>query len=91
VCGAALPQRWNLDVVKVHDAMQVEIMTVDDRGKSDSWVVRRQDDNGNRFVVRTGLSCHEAKRVAAELEGRGHKQLYWVELESVDQAGRLRY
>lgn len=43
-----------------------------------NWAVHRQDDNGNRFVVRTGLRREEAERLAAELEARGHKQLYWV-------------
>lgn len=41
--------------------------------------VMRQDDNGNRFVVAKGLDRAEARRLAAELEARGHKQLYWVE------------
>ena len=43
------------------------------------WAVHRQDDNGNRFVVRTGLRREEAERLAAEFESRGHKQLFWVE------------
>jgi 2'-5' RNA ligase len=45
------------------------------------WAIHRQDDNGNRFVVRTGLRREEAERLAAEFEARGHKQLYWVERE----------
>jgi hypothetical protein len=44
-----------------------------------SWVVYRQDDNGNRFEVRSCASRDEAFEVARELETRGHKQLYWVE------------
>jgi hypothetical protein len=44
-----------------------------------TWAVHRQDDSGNRFVVRDGLAHEEARRLAAELEARGHKQLYWVE------------
>ncbi|MEU8658979.1 hypothetical protein [Actinoplanes philippinensis] len=42
------------------------------------WVVWRQDDNGNRFVVTKRASRAEAEEVAAEMEARGHKQLYWV-------------
>jgi len=42
------------------------------------WVVRRQDDHGNRFEV----SRHDTREAAQEhadvLEARGHKQLYWV-------------
>lgn len=44
-----------------------------------NWEVHRQDDNGNRFVVETGLSRAAAERLVALLEGRGHKQLYWAE------------
>ncbi|MFB7123970.1 SPOR domain-containing protein [Kitasatospora xanthocidica] len=41
--------------------------------------VMRQDDNGNRFLVAKDLDRAEARRLAAEFEARGHKQLYWVE------------
>lgn len=33
------------------------------------------------FVVRRGLGREEASRLAAELESRAHKQLYWIEPE----------
>jgi hypothetical protein len=46
-----------------------------------TWAVHRQDDNGNRFVVQTGLSREQAERLVAELEARGHKQVYWAEPE----------
>lgn len=45
----------------------------------EQWVVWRQDDNGNRFVVARKASRAEADELAAEMEARGHKQLYWVE------------
>jgi len=45
------------------------------------WVVHRQDDNGNRYVVSRHAAKEEADRVAAELDARGHKQLCWVEPE----------
>ncbi|MFD8701461.1 SPOR domain-containing protein [Kitasatospora sp. NPDC059648] len=48
--------------------------------------VMRQDDNGNRFPVDKGLAEAEARRLAAEFEARGHKQMYWVESESADPA-----
>ena len=48
-----------------------------------TWAVVRQDDNGNRFVVRTGLNHEEAERLAAEYESLGHKQLYWAEREVI--------
>jgi len=44
-----------------------------------TWAVHRHDDNGNRFVMQTGLSREEAERLVAEFEARGHKQLYWAE------------
>lgn len=43
------------------------------------WAVRRQDDNGNRFTVGTYASRAEADDIAATMEVRGHRQLYWVE------------
>jgi hypothetical protein len=46
-----------------------------------TWAVHRQDDNGNIFVVATGLGREEAERLVAVYESRGHKQLYWVEVE----------
>lgn len=48
------------------------------------WEVHRQDDNGNQFVVETGLSRDEADRLAALLESRAHKQLYWVKRRDDD-------
>ena len=48
-----------------------------------TWAVHRQDDNGNCFVVETGLSREEAERRAAEFQARGHKQLYWAEPEKI--------
>ena len=45
------------------------------------WKVMRQDDTGNRFVVETNMSREAAEQLAAELEARGHKQLYWAEPE----------
>jgi hypothetical protein len=44
-----------------------------------SWRVLRQDDNGNTFLVADALDEDAALRLAAELEARGHKQLYFVE------------
>jgi hypothetical protein len=46
-----------------------------------TWAVHRQDDNGQRFVVQTGLSREEAQGLVAEFEARGHKQVYWAEPE----------
>lgn len=43
-----------------------------------AWQVWRQDDAGNQFVVRAGLSETAARALAAELEARGHKQMYWI-------------
>jgi hypothetical protein len=50
------------------------------------YAVLRQDDNGNQFVVEAGLSRDEAERLAHDLEARGHKQLYWVEIEEAASA-----
>ena len=45
------------------------------------WSVHRQDDNGNRFVVHSGLSQDDALGQVADFESRHHKQTYWVEPE----------
>jgi hypothetical protein len=38
----------------------------------------RLDDNGNQYVVRTGLTRAAAEALARQFEARGHKQSYWV-------------
>ncbi len=43
------------------------------------WAVWRQDDNGNRFLVRDALSKDDAHQTALRFEARGHKQTYWIE------------
>lgn len=44
----------------------------------EAWRVLRRDDNGNEFVVATGLSSDEAQALVLEYESRGHKQVYWA-------------
>jgi hypothetical protein len=52
--------------------------------------VKRQDDHGNVFTVpEEGVwyaDLAEAEAVRRALEGRGHKQDYWIE----DEEGRRR-
>jgi hypothetical protein len=43
------------------------------------YVLMRQDDNGNRYVVARYVTRDQAQRAADEFEARGHKQLYWVQ------------
>jgi hypothetical protein len=38
----------------------------------------RQNDNGNRYEVTRRDSRTEAEDLAATMEARGHKQIYWV-------------
>jgi hypothetical protein len=47
-----------------------------------SWSVWRQDDNGNLFMVRGGLTEQAALTLLRSLEREGHKQTYWVKEES---------
>ena len=42
-------------------------------------LVIREDDNGNRYRVGRYATRAEAQKIADSLDGRGHKQLYWVE------------
>ncbi len=46
------------------------------------WAVWRQDTHGNNFKMREGLTAQEAKEIAAEYEAKGHKQHYWVKLDT---------
>jgi len=43
------------------------------------WLVLRQDDNGNVFVVAELSSESSARAEVRRLEARAHKQLYWIE------------
>jgi hypothetical protein len=43
------------------------------------WLVIRQDDSGNRYRIGRYASKDEAQKIADNLGGRAHKQLYWVE------------
>ena len=47
-------------------------------GRRERWVVWRQDDNGNQFEVARKATRADAEQLAAVMEARGHKQLYWV-------------
>ncbi|MGA1871885.1 MAG: hypothetical protein ACMUJM_25465 [bacterium] len=42
------------------------------------WSVWRQDDNGNVFLVKNGLTEIESLRLVREFERKGHKQTYWA-------------
>jgi 8-oxo-dGTP diphosphatase len=43
------------------------------------WLLRRQDDNGNRYEMARFETRAQAQAAAARFEARGHKQLYFVE------------
>ncbi|GGM58297.1 hypothetical protein GCM10007977_069900 [Dactylosporangium sucinum] len=48
------------------------------RIRGESWVVWRQDDNGNRAEVARVNSRAAADTLATAMEARGHRQLFWV-------------
>ncbi len=41
----------------------------------------RQDDNGNRFLIRSFEERTQAEAELKRLESGGHKQTYWISLE----------
>jgi len=43
------------------------------------WLLKRQDDHGNQYVMATFGSKEEAEREMENYQSRGHKQTYWVE------------
>ncbi|MCX4819144.1 SPOR domain-containing protein [Streptomyces sp. NBC_01142] len=52
---------------------------MNDSGAVLPWLVIRQDDNGNRYRVGRYATRDEAQQIVETLDGRGHRQLYWVE------------
>jgi hypothetical protein len=53
------------------------------------WELWRQDDNGNRFVIRRFDSAEAAAAEQRRFEALGHKQTYWVQpAASVEAADR---
>jgi hypothetical protein len=46
----------------------------------------RQDDNGNRVRIRVFESREAAEEAQAELEAKGHKQIYWVQALDTDDS-----
>lgn len=66
-------------VVLDPDGTKVELTTGPAAGALPrTFAVWRQDDNGSRFLVSGNHSQEDAERLCAELEERGHKQMYWV-------------
>ena len=43
------------------------------------WVLWRQDDNGNRFVVATFDDQKAAEAALRAFERKKHKQTYWID------------
>ena len=52
-----------------------------------SWAVHRQDDHGNKFVVKTGLSREEAEELVALYEHSVFTQGTIWQIDSFDQWG----
>jgi len=50
-----------------------------EKSKISTREVWRQDDNGNKVMVASGLTEEQAQNRANELEATGHKQTYWIE------------
>ena len=53
----------------------------ENQGKRE-FSVWRLDDNNNEFLVRDGMTEHEALALVQDFEGRGHRQAYWVKREA---------
>lgn len=43
------------------------------------WSLWRQDDIGNKFPVKEGISKSDAEKLLNEYISKGHKQTYWIE------------
>ena len=53
---------------------------------STKYVVKRQDDHGNVFEVKSFDDRDQADKFCKELTAKGHKQMYWVKGISEAQA-----
>lgn len=49
------------------------------------WMMLRQDDNGQVFVVADHLTCHQARVLLETHTARGHKQVYLLEPYNTDE------
>lgn len=47
--------------------------------RSPLWNLWRQDDNGNKFLMKSFYSEQQAAKAKAEFEEKKHKQIYWIE------------
>ena len=45
----------------------------------EAWQMKRQDDNGNVFVMFNAFSEDHARALVEDFNARGHKQHYWYE------------
>lgn len=63
------------ETVEILDEIVRRIRTIQD------WYVSREDQIGNPFMIRGGLSEHDARALHALFEKRGHKQTYFVKQE----------
>ncbi len=63
--------------------------------ESNQWVLKRQDDHGNQYIVASFESEKEANTEMLDYERKGHKQMFWVEeanysnLKSTDRKTEL--
>lgn len=62
----------------------LESYTVSNPSTNKMFEVWRQDDNGNRFLVSTFPTLHEAELECKTFEDRGHKQHYWAKKVEVE-------
>ena len=52
---------------------------------SPRWELWRQDDNGNRVMIRAFAERDEAEAELARFEALQHKQTYWLEERSASR------
>jgi catechol 2,3-dioxygenase-like lactoylglutathione lyase family enzyme len=67
-----------------------ELRAREEDAREARWSVWRRDDHGNEFEVAKELSRDDAAARAAELEGRGHKQSYWIAPSARSSSKRAR-
>lgn len=76
---------WNDAIVDLFEVLAIDdddvsfINSQVDLTRLPTWVLKRQDDNGNGFEMARFRSYAKARAQEQMYTARGHRQIYWVE------------
>jgi len=84
--------KWEMDLKKIEHEFKEKRHAIDLKFIKENWKVThlpifilfRQDDNGNRALVKHFFGREEAEKALNEYNEKSHKQLYWLEVNKKD-------